>query len=286
VTAPGCGWRLEDWLNKRLFAWLNLRVLGRGYRFRSTAKVLKSLREELRHRPVDHLIFSGDATAMGFEEEVMRAADLLEVGRTGAAAGMAVPGNHDYCTVSAARAGYFEHYFAPWLEGERVDDYIYPFAQRVGHAWLIAVNSATANRWPWDARGRVGAEQLQRLEQLLQRLGEGPRILVTHYPVWRRGGKPERVVRALRDLEPLVDVARRGRIGLWLHGHRHETYYHRAGPDLPFPVICAGSTTQQRRWTYLEYTLTGYRLRAQQRTYDPDKHGFYDSGSFELDLVQ
>jgi hypothetical protein len=211
-----------------------------------------------------------------------RAADLLEVGRT---PGLAVPGNHDYCTFSAAQGGSFERYFAPWLAGERIGDFTYPFAQRVGHAWLIGVNSAAANRWPWDARGRVGAGQLERLEELLQRLGEGPRILVTHYPILRRGGKPERAVRALRDLGHLIEVARRGRIGLWLHGHRHDTYHHPAGPDLPFPVICAGSTTQQRRWTYLEYTLTGYHLDALRRTYDPEQHGFADGDRFALELA-
>src|SRR5439155_15890725 len=81
VTAPACVWRPADWFNKRLTAWLNLRVLGRGRSFRHTDRVLAALVEDLRGRNFDRLVFSGDATAMGFEEEVCRAAHLLGVGQ-------------------------------------------------------------------------------------------------------------------------------------------------------------------------------------------------------------
>ncbi|MFO0841594.1 MAG: hypothetical protein U0797_04220 [Gemmataceae bacterium] len=46
VTAPAA-WRLEDWLNKRFAAWVNLRVLGRGFRlFRRADEVLAALRRD------------------------------------------------------------------------------------------------------------------------------------------------------------------------------------------------------------------------------------------------
>src|SRR5262249_36580920 len=147
VTAPDCAWKRSDWFNKRMSAWLNLRVLGRGYRFRHTDRVLTALGEDLRQRGYDRLLFSGDATALGFEEEVARAARLLGVGRPDTPPGLAVPGNHDYMTRHALAGGQFERHFAPWQRGERVDASTYPFAQRVGPVWLIGVNSATPNRW-------------------------------------------------------------------------------------------------------------------------------------------
>src|SRR5262249_19634240 len=192
-------------------------------RFRQTEQVLEGLRAELADRRPDRVIFSGDATAMGFEEEFERAAALMLVGQF---PGLAVPGNHDYCTKTAMLSGHFERYFAPWQHGERVGDFTYPFAQRVGLLWLVAVNSATANRWAWDARGAVGRDQLDRLEQLLGQLEGGPRILVTHYPVARASGRREPRVRVLRDLDDLLAVAQRGGVGLWLHGHRHDAYHH------------------------------------------------------------
>jgi 3',5'-cyclic AMP phosphodiesterase CpdA len=284
VTAPECVWRREDWFNKRLSAWINLRLLGRGYRFRRADHVLSVLAEEIRRGGFDRIVFSGDASAMGFEEEVTRAAYLLKVGQAGEMSGIAVPGNHDYCTATAARAGHFERVFAPWQSGERIDHAVYPFAQRVGHAWLIGVNSSTANRWPWDARGGVGRDQLRRLEELLQQLNAGPRILVTHYPVWLASGRREPRIRALRDLDALVRAAERGGVGLWLHGHRHNAYYHPPSDFAPFPVVCAGSATQNGRWSYKAYTLEGYHLRAQSRVYRAKDDRFHDAEAFELDV--
>jgi 3',5'-cyclic AMP phosphodiesterase CpdA len=263
---------------------LNHRILGRGYRFRHGAAVLEVLAAELRRVGYDRVIFSGDATAMGFDEEMLRAVNLLGLDRPDAPPGLAVPGNHDYCTRTAARSGNFERRFARWQTGERIDDRTYPFAQRVGSAWLIAVNSATGNRWAWDARGWVGPEQLGRLERLFARLDGGPRILVTHYPVWVASGKREPRIRALRDLDALVTAAARGGVSLWLHGHRHHPYFHPPTDMAPFPVICAGSATQTRRWSYSDYTLTGNHLRVVRRGYDAEIGHFQDCDAFELEL--
>jgi len=282
VTAPGCAWRPEDWLNKRLAAWVNLRVLGRGFRFRQAEEVLAALRAELQADPPDRVVFSGDATAMGFEQEMARAAALLGVGEL---AGLAVPGNHDYCTRSAMLSGAFERHFAPWQAGERVGPEVYPFAQRAGGLWLVAVNSATANRWAWDARGRVGRDQLARLAQLLDRLDGGPRVLVTHYPVALASGRRERRVRGLRDLGDLVEVAAQGGACLWLHGHRHDPYHFALAERAPFPVICAGSATQSGHWSYGDYTIRGRRLTARQRVFEPGRGAFAEGPAFELELA-
>jgi 3',5'-cyclic AMP phosphodiesterase CpdA len=284
VEAPGCSWHPRDWFNKRMSAWLNLHVLGRRKRFRHSERILAALRTELRQQRLDRLVFSGDATAMGFEEEMLRAADLLGVGSGEPPPGLAVPGNHDYCTSAAMHSGQFERCFAPWQSGERVGEEVYPFAQRVGPLWLIGVNSATANRWYWDARGRVGASQLARLEKLLAGLEEGPRILVTHYPVRLADGRPERAFHGLRDLDDLLTVAQRGGVVLWLHGHRHEHYHHPHSERLPFPVLCAGSTTQRGAWSYSDYTLIGRRLRVVQRRFDEIRGAFVAGRTFELDL--
>src|SRR4029077_5906806 len=129
----------------------------------------------------DRVVFSGDATALGYETEFRRAADLLGLTHADVLPGLAVPGNHDYYTRAVQASGLFERFFAPWQQGLRVDHAVYPFAQQIGPLWLVGVNSCTGNRWPWDAGGSVGPDQLKRLEQLLARLDSGPRILVTHY---------------------------------------------------------------------------------------------------------
>lgn len=284
VTASRLDWRRADWFNKRLAAWFNFRWLGRRFRFRHGDEVLEILMAELRQRRPDHIIFSGDATALGFEAELVRATQCLGVGNGDMPGGLAVPGNHDYCTIPAATSGNFERIFAPWQRGERVDNAIYPFAQRVGHVWLIAVNSCTGNRWAWDAGGSVGGEQLARLERLLAALGPGLRILVTHYPVCLADGKPERRSHGLRDLHKVVAVAVRGGIKLWLHGHRHGPYSLAETSLAPFPVICAGSATQTGCWSYAEHLLEGNNAVALQRVFNPQARRFDDAHEIRLVL--
>jgi 3',5'-cyclic AMP phosphodiesterase CpdA len=282
VTTQPLGWRFEDWCNKRLAAWFNLRVLGRGFRFRDADTVLQTLMDELHDHPPDRLIFSGDATALGFESEIVHAAVSLGLTKSTTLPGLAVPGNHDYCTIPAEHSGHFEKHFAPWQQGERVDGALYPFAQKVGHVWLIAVNTATGNRRPWDASGAVEPTQLQRLATLLHRLEGGPRILVTHYPVCKANGAIERASHGLRDLEEVVRTAANGGISLWLHGHRHHAYHLAKPPQAPFPVICAGSTTQNGLWSFGDYLIEDNHLAAIRRAYDPAARAFREVEAFEL----
>jgi 3',5'-cyclic AMP phosphodiesterase CpdA len=284
VTARPLGWNRADWFNKRLAAWFNLRGLGRGYRFRHADRVMATLMAELHRSPPDRVLFSGDATALGFETEVAHAAKLLGLENGARLPGLAVPGNHDYHTFSAARSGAFERFFAPWQEGERVDDATYPFAQRAGNAWLIAVNTSVPNRWFWDARGDIDAGQLERLARLLDRLGPGLRILVTHYPVCLAGGSLEKRHHGLRNLDRLIETARRGEVRLWLHGHRHHAYHLAVTTLTSFPVICAGSATQSGLWSYGDYTLEGTQFTVVRKAFDQTAGAFREVESFALEL--
>ena len=285
ITARPLGWQAGDWMTKRFPGWINYRFLGRRRRFRQADDVLALLMAEVRARRPDRVIFSGDATALGFEAEFVRAADLLGVSGPDPLSGLAVPGNHDYYTPGVVRAGLFERYFAPWQTGERLDGAIYPFAQRVGPAWLIGVNSCTANRWALDAGGSVDVPQLHRLEHLLAGLTPGPRILVTHYPVCLASGRRERRTHGLRNLDALVRVAAAGGVCLWLHGHRHGPY-HLPDPHLaPFPVICSGSATQTGQWSYGDYVLDGLHFRATRRMFSPQEKRFVDGDSFAFTLA-
>jgi 3',5'-cyclic AMP phosphodiesterase CpdA len=284
ISVPDLDWHPADWFNKRLTGWFNDRWLGRRYRFRKARSVLTTLMADLPAREVDHVIFSGDATALGFKQEIAQAAMLLRISAPEGIPGLAVPGNHDYYTRSAAASGWFEQYFARWQSGLRVDNATYPFAQRIGPVWLVAVNSSTGNRRPWDASGAVDATQLDRLQRLLEGLDDGLRILVTHYPVCLDSGRSERRSHGLRNLREVVQVAAAGGVGLWLHGHRHGPYVIARPPGIPFPVVCAGSATQFARWSYGEYTIEGQHLKGVRREFCQSNATFQDAQKFELSL--
>lgn len=283
LTARPLGWRLGDVFSKRLTSWLNHR-LGRSRRFRDARRIVDHLVAELPCRGIEHIVFSGDATALGFDAELACAAAALGVGAAGLP-GLAVPGNHDYCTRAAARSGAFERYFAPWQEGRHIGQHRYPFAQRVGHLWLIGLNAATGNRLPWDASGRVGRDQLERLRTLLAELEPGPRVLVTHFPVCLASGRCEPRHHGLRDRDEVVATAAAGGVVLWLHGHRHTPYHLQAPPGAPFPIVCTGSTTQSAIWSYNEYAIDGTRLEGVRRVFAAEHGAFVDRERFSLILT-
>jgi 3',5'-cyclic AMP phosphodiesterase CpdA len=284
LTARPLGWTVRDMFGKRTTGWFNLSALGRGKRFRHAPSVVEVLRRDLAARGYDHIAFSGDATMLGFESEMFAAAEALGVNDESLPPGMAVPGNHDVYVGRAERRRAFEEAFRPWQQGRRVGESHYPFARKVGHIWLIGVNSARANVLPWDASGKVGEKQLERLRELTATLDAGPRIVVSHYPILMPGRKPEPRFHRLRDWRRVRDVAAECGVSLWLHGHKHAWYVLPAGENLPFAAICAGSGTQTKRWGYHEYAIDGWKLAGLRRVYDPAAGAFTDADTFELEL--
>jgi 3',5'-cyclic AMP phosphodiesterase CpdA len=286
LTTSPLGWKARDWFGKRVTGWISTNWGSRRWRFRDADTVLAMLAAELRTLRPDAIVFSGDATMLGFTTETARTAAILEVGQPEMPPGVAVPGNHDYYTPGAEASGDFEKWFAPWQRGERVGEAIYPFARRVGPLWLVCVNGAAGRRLPFDATGQVDPAELERLRRLLGELAPGPRILVTHFPVADRHGQPERRWHLLRNLAELLDVCRRSGVCLWLHGHRHGAYYLNDARLAPFPIICAGSATDTKHASvgYNQYTIEGTRLQTLRRVFDLREGRFRDADTFELTL--
>ena len=281
LTAKPLGWRPRDLVTKRVTGWANVRLLGRGKSFRHAPAAVAALRRDVGGRAPDGLVFSGDATGLGFASEVLVAAKALGVGESEVPA-VAVPGNHDRYTRRAVREGVFEQAFGPWLHGLRVDAEVYPFARQVGHVWLVCLNSSTHNRWLTDASGAVGPAQLDRLVRLCGALPPGPRVLVTHYPLRTADGLVEHRQHRLRDHAAVLAAARACGVGLWLHGHIHKRFVLEPTAGIPFPVVCAGSGTQTNRWSYAEYSIDGPAVRGLWRRYDPDADAYVDDGTFDL----
>lgn len=272
VTARPLGWRLRDCFDKRLTSLANWKV-HRASAFADAQRVLEAFDADLRARGVDQVVFTGDASALGFEPEMRQAAAWLGVGRR---PGLATPGNHDLLTRTAARSGAFERSFAPWQTGRRVDREIYPFAQPLGEGWLIAVNSARPNRLFFDASGVVGEEQRRRLRQLLAELPPGPRIVATHYPIALADGRREPRFHGLVDLDPTLDVALAGGVVAWLHGHRHGAYALERPLGRAIPAFCAGTGTQAGLASYLDCVWADGTLKATRRVYRPASGAFVD----------
>lgn len=277
--------RPAEWAGKRFTGWAMGTATGRFRRFRSARTLVGAAIADVLARRPDAVIFTGDATSLALPAEFAAAAAALRVDDPAMPPAVAVPGNHDYYTRRAVRAGGFEAAFAAWQVGERVGGHVYPLARRVGHAWLVAVNSATPNRFPADASGEVGAAQLDRLRELCAGLAPGPRLLVTHYPLRTAAGELEKPGRRLRDHAAALETAVACGVGVWLHGHIHTGFVNFATAAVPVPQVCAGSSTQRGRPAVTEYTLTGSELEGVRRVYDERGGGFRPAETFTLTLA-
>ena len=227
---------LQRYLNKRATGRLNM-ALSRHRKHR--AELFDEILTFAEEQGIDRLILTGDLTNLALESEfalVRRKLDAVRMPVT------VIPGNHDAYTRGSVRVGRFERYLMHHMEGEREGDNIYPFVMRHEDVAFIGVSTAIATL-PLYATGRVGDEQLGRLEMMLERTGsEGlVRVVLIHHPV------TPGVSRARHDLLDLAhfgQVIARAGAELVLHGHEHRVVESELpGPEGSVPVHGISSST-------------------------------------------
>ena len=255
------GARLRDFFGKRAIGTLNLAVIRRRkYRM----DLLTALGEDLRPRPHDHLVASGDLGNVSLVSEWREARAWLE--RTGGSVEntTVIPGNHDTYVKEVVASGAFEQLFAAYQRADlRLAADPYPFARLRGEIALVCANTCvpTGDLGAW---GQVGEAQLRRIEALLSapEIRARFRVLVIHHPpVLQR--PPEN--RNLVDRAELVEVLARVGAELVVHGHDHrDEFAELAGPDgRRIPVVGAGSASYagaaERCSRYNIYEIDGRR---------------------------
>jgi 3',5'-cyclic AMP phosphodiesterase CpdA len=223
VLSPrGVEWR-RILFNKRITGYANLLLhRARVYRREYLVAVLSGAAAA-----ADHLVVTGDVTNLSLEREFEEARALLDgIARTVEVT--VVPGNHDVYLRSVHAARRFVHHFGAFLRSDlpelarEMDTGHYPCVKLRGPAAIIALSSAVP-RPPFVASGRLGATQLEALQQVLAHREVGrrtPVVLVHHPPV------DDRIrLKVLRDglldgnrlRAALAPLAR----GLVLFGHLH-----------------------------------------------------------------
>lgn len=272
---------LRQHLSKRqlsVWSWRRRRAVQSG-------DILGALARDLRAHAVDHVVVTGDITNFSLPGEFRQAAGWL------AALGPAervslVPGNHDALVSVPPAEG-----LGLWDAWTRLQDG-WPFVHRLHGLSLIGLNSALPTA-PLLARGRLGPQQLDRLERVLVAEGEARRvrIVMLHHPV-ARGAIGWR--KALADADALRAVLKRVGAELVLHGHARDARLDAIpGPREPIPCLCVPSSTalpnpqdQGARWHALR--LIDHdgdrRVEVTVRRWSTDTGDFIVDGRYELCL--
>jgi 3',5'-cyclic AMP phosphodiesterase CpdA len=281
-------------LNKRVFGYLSWHL--RRVRVHRR-EVLDALAADLATHAVDHVAVTGDIVNIALPSEFRRAGEWLRTLGTPAELTV-VPGNHDaYVAVSWDRSWAAWHDFmtsdgdAAGMTGHvsarsgDIDDG-FPIFRRRGPMALIGLSTAVPTS-PGRSSGRVGKRQLERLDDHLERAGNGGlfRVVLLHHPP-RAHDAPKH--KQLTDGEQLRRVIASKGAELILHGHEHRfRYVELAGPAGIVPVFgvpsasmlptADGSIAGQYHLHDIRRQGARWSIRTSIRTFSPAHGGFVES---------
>src|SRR5882757_4966208 len=207
--------RLGELVGKRVIGYINWR--RKRHRIHRS-DVLARIVGHLKSQAPDHIAVTGDLVNLSLEDEFKPARAFLEsLGRANDVT--LVPGNHDAYVRSGVT--YAQAHWGHFMRGDAngaLHEYKFPFVRRRGPLALIGLSSAVPTA-PFMATGRLGAQQIAHLGELLDRCDGCFRVVLIHHsPV----SKPARRFRRLVDGADLRAALERHGAELVIHGHDHE----------------------------------------------------------------
>ncbi len=272
---PAPHWR--ELLNKRLTGYLNWR---RKRQFIHNMDVLDSLVADLVARKPAHISCTGDLLNLGMAGECATARSFLE--RLGLPEDVSVvPGNHDAYVADSMQ--HIINTFAPYMTSDTGRFEGYPFVRLRGPIALIGLSSGVPTL-PFSARGTLGREQRQRLEQALRFLGTQhlARVIMIHHPPYEGGA---RIGRGLTDAIGFESALEREGAELVIHGHNHVTSVaHLNGPKGLIPVVgvpsasaSGGTPSHQAGYHLFDFDMTEQGITLSARQVSVGKDGATES---------
>ena len=207
--------RLVELIGKRATGFVNWRRKREAIH---RPEVLARIVADLKAQTPDHIAVTGDLVNLALPDEYSAARAWLDA--LGPPADVTlVPGNHDAYVRSGVTAS-LKHWH-DYMRGDAASAVKtdFPFLRRRGPLALIGVSTSVPSL-PLFAIGRVGADQLQRLEKILDDCArEGLyRVVLIHHPPT---SKPSHYLKRLTDGPRLREVLARRGAELVIHGHNH-----------------------------------------------------------------
>lgn len=218
------------------------------------AAILAALIADLKAQPADHVAITGDLANIALRKEFSRARDWLAgIGDPNHVS--IVPGNHDIYVHGALDL--MQAAVGSWQRGDDGGDR-FPFLKQRGPLALIGINTGVPTPW-FRATGCVGAEQLERLGNLLDRTRQDNlfRVVLIHHPPV----SPRSRDKLLLDAPDLLKVIAGHGAELVIHGHDHvHALEWLDGPQRRVPAISVPSASALSDVTRKSAAYNLYRI--------------------------
>jgi 3',5'-cyclic AMP phosphodiesterase CpdA len=270
-------------LNKRVLGYLSWKTKRQHYHQPS---ILAALISDMRTINPDHVVISGDLTHIGLADEFDQVADWLPTIGT-AEQVTVIPGNHETYVKTS-----WQHSFAKWhdyLAGDNTpaNNQIieFPTLRIRNQIAFIGLNSAYPSA-PLLATGKLGNQQLAKLEQLLEHTKQQGlfRVVIIHHPpipgicIWRK---------RLTDAEKLQTILQQHSVELVIYGHTHKTdcrdliTVNGTTPLVSVSSASSISDENSRRASYAVFRVSkdqsnNWQLTKTIRQYQPQQHVFVE----------
>lgn len=279
--------RLTEFSGKRALGYLNWH---RSRRQRHRPEVLAALVRDLKSAGADHIVVTGDLVNLALRAEFGQARQWL-AGLGAPHDVTVIPGNHDAYMRDAVlhSANYWGDYMrGDGSEPERTSQF--PFVRHRGPLALIGLSTAVPTG-PLLATGRLGSNQLERLNSILARQREHScyRVVLIHHPP----ASPRRQhLKRLTDDAAFRSVLAEHGAELVLHGHSHvHSLIWLEGPSGRIPVVGVPSASASPAGDvvpagYNLYRITrngdGWRCEAIRRGLSAGAASILELGRLEL----
>lgn len=269
--------------NKRLLSYLSWQLRRRRGHVQT---LLDALVRDLHEVGPDHIAITGDLVNLALPAEFAEAGAWLR--RLGPPEWISlVPGNHDALVAVLPGDGWdhWHAYASSDPDTEHTRDADFPFVRHRGSLAIVGLSTALPSALGF-ATGRLGTDQLARVDRALERLGQEHRcrvLLAHHCPI---DGISRRRRRLIDAAELRRCIAHRG-ADLILHGHEHVfSFGQLAGADDPVPVFGTPSASRfsaqpelmaQYQVYEIDGSAGGWRIVAESRVYSLASESFVRS---------
>ncbi len=283
--------RLRQLCNKRLIGLLSWQPTRKHQHQRH---VLDALCDDLKAQKPDHVALTGDLVNISLPDEFTHAQAWLNTLGSGDWISV-IPGNHDAYVPKTLPLGLdlWRDYMTSDEDAQQFlpsDEADFPYIRLRKKIALIGTSTAVPYP-PWIARGKLGRDQIERLADVLQKLGEAKyfRVLMIHHPPlvgqnhWRK---------ALADAKALQDVLSKAGVELVLHGHNHTAMHTSLDTTtgkaavIGVPSASKGTNNHKPAARYNLYRITqkgkAWKCHMTERAYNPGTKTFRKIREIEL----